>query len=380
MKILMLNYEYPPIGGGGGVISKNIAEGLVALDNEVHVLTSNFNQLPEISKPVADLKIIRLKVKRAKNHQSNPVEMLDWIMKTKNFCKTYLEQHSFDICFSNFVMPGGEVALFLKEKFNLNFVVISHGHDVPWVHSKRLWPLYLLGYTKIKKVLNKAELIFVQTPKMLQNILRFNSSSEQKAVVIPNGFSQSIIKQKSSSKTFTVVFAGRLVNQKSPDILIQSFISFLDSGAAGELLIYGDGPLRKHLQVIVDGSGYGMKIKFSGKVGHSEVIDALHSSDLYVTTSLNEGMSMSMIEAAAVGLPIITTPVSGANQLINEHNGIVVPFNDAEKTATAIQNIYSKWMNGKSLVDQNKLVEIRKKYNWDVICTQYNNQLKLLMK
>ena len=224
MKILMLNYEYPPIGGGGGVISKNIAEGLVALDNEVHVLTSNFNQLPKISKPVVDLKIIRLKVKRTKNHQSNPVEMLDWIMKTKNFCKMYLEQHSFDICFTNFVMPGGEVALFLKEKFNLNFVVISHGHDVPWVHSKRLWPLYLLGYTKIKKVLNKAELIFVQTPKMLQNILRFNSSSEQKAVVIPNGFSQSIIKQKSSSKTFTVLFAGRLVNQKSPDILIQSFI------------------------------------------------------------------------------------------------------------------------------------------------------------
>jgi glycosyltransferase involved in cell wall biosynthesis len=380
MKVLMLNYEYPPIGGGGGVISKNIAEGLVALGNEVHVLTSNFNELPEASVPITGLKVTRLKVKRAKNHQSNPVEMLDWIVRTKIFCKTYLQHHSFDICFTNFVMPGGEVALFLKEKFNLNFVVISHGHDIPWVHSKRLWPLYLLAYTKIKKVLNKADLIFVQTPEMLHNLLKFNPSSEQKAAIIPNGFSKNIINQKSTNKTFTLVFAGRLVNQKRPDILIKSFISFLDSGAEGELLIYGDGPLRKQLQIIIDGSGYKMKIKILGKVEHSEVIDALHSSDLYVTTSLNEGMSMSMIEAAAVGLPIITTPVSGAHQLVNEHNGIVVPFKDTENTAKAIQSIYSKWLNGKNLVDQNKLVEVRKQYNWDVICAQYNNELKQLVK
>ena len=79
----MLNYEYPPIGGGGGVISKHIAEGLAELGHEIHVLTSKFQDTPEVSQPAQNLTVIRLKVNRKTDFKSDPIEMLDWGFKNQ---------------------------------------------------------------------------------------------------------------------------------------------------------------------------------------------------------------------------------------------------------------------------------------------------------
>ena len=70
MKLLVLNYEYPPLGGGAGIISKNIAEGLASLGNEVTVLTTYYEGTEEDSIENG-VHIIRLKSKRKDVFQSN---------------------------------------------------------------------------------------------------------------------------------------------------------------------------------------------------------------------------------------------------------------------------------------------------------------------
>jgi glycosyltransferase involved in cell wall biosynthesis len=81
MKLLILNYEYPPLGGGAGVITQIIAEGFAARGHNITVLTTWFSGEEEDSTR-GNLRIIRLKSKRKVVYKSNPIEMLSW-MKQK---------------------------------------------------------------------------------------------------------------------------------------------------------------------------------------------------------------------------------------------------------------------------------------------------------
>jgi glycogen synthase len=76
MKILVLSYEYPPIGGGGGIICKNISENLARLGNKVTVLTTAFHETSNSSFQIPNLRIFRVPSKRKKAFQSNPAEMI----------------------------------------------------------------------------------------------------------------------------------------------------------------------------------------------------------------------------------------------------------------------------------------------------------------
>ncbi len=189
MKILILNYEYPPIGGGGGAISKSIAQGLTDLGHKTTVITTWIAGEKELLQQSGKPTIIRLKSKRKNNYRSNPVEMLSWIRISKKFGYEYLLSNSFDICFANFALPGGEVGLYIKRKFNLRYVVMSHGHDIPWVRPMdQLFIYHALTYNRIKKICLNSELNFVQSSIMKSNIDRFLADrNNDKNIIIPNG-------------------------------------------------------------------------------------------------------------------------------------------------------------------------------------------------
>ena len=78
MNILILNYEYPPLGGGAGIVTQQLAELLAIQDDKVVVLTTWFSGEPEFHIE-GNLTIIRLRSKRKFTYQSNPLEMLSWM-------------------------------------------------------------------------------------------------------------------------------------------------------------------------------------------------------------------------------------------------------------------------------------------------------------
>jgi len=77
MRLLILNYEYPPLGGGAGVCAQYHALGLEGLGHMVTVITTWFTGERE-QESHGNLTIIRLKSRRKKKYRSNPIEMLSW--------------------------------------------------------------------------------------------------------------------------------------------------------------------------------------------------------------------------------------------------------------------------------------------------------------
>jgi len=133
----------------------------------------------------------------------------------------------------------------------------------------------------------------------------------------------------SINKQNLIVTAARLVPQKRQDLLICCFARFKKEHPDYKLTIFGTGPEKENLIRCAEANNVADAIDFPGTV--KDLWNRIKYAKMFVMTSLFEGMSNSMIEAMCLGLPIISTRVSGAVDLIkNQESGILIDINDSE--------------------------------------------------
>lgn len=174
-----------------------------------------------------------------------------------------------------------------------------------------------------------------------------------------------------------IVSVGRLYPQKNQRMLINAFGMIANDFNDYQLVIYGEGPLREELEKQVG------DMKLEGRVllpGVTEdVAEKMNESKLFCLSSDYEGMSNALIEAICVGLPIITTNVSGAEELIEEgKNGEIVKIGDTNALADAMRRL---------LQDEEKLAEygqanilLAPKFNTTSIVEQWEKTINDVIK
>lgn len=379
MKILVLNYEYPPVGGGAGVISKHISEGLAKHGNDIHVVTVKHGELP---KETIDngVKVTRLSSKRKYLWQSNPREMLSWMRKAKVFLRKHLKTTKYDVCFAHFALPGGEVAYSMNLEFGLPYVIMSHGHDIPWFFPKQMWLYHTVTYFWIRKIVWNAKALFVQSEAMQKNAELFlGNVGKGKVIQIPNGWDAKFYypSDTKNKKPFNLVFPGRLVKQKDPFTLINAMKILSQEIPEISLEIYGDGPLRPALEKFVKGENLSKFVHFHGWVDKSAMRQAYQNAALVVLPSLNEGMSMATLEAMACGAYVVVTDVSRNTLLVDEGvNGNIVPMQNVNQLVETIRQYYNeKYLQGYT-VPLDTIKQLDAIYAWDAVVQQYNKMLR----
>ncbi len=131
---------------------------------------------------------------------------------------------------------------------------------------------------------------------------------------------------------------ARLVKVKNHQLLIDSMKIVLQTIPEAKLLIVGDGPLRRELEEYARSLGISDNVVFWGETEY--VHDLLKIIDVFVLSSLNEGISVTILEAMALGKPVVATRVGGNPEIIiNKETGILVESNDTEAMAEAIVSI-----------------------------------------
>ena len=105
--------------------------------------------------------------------------------------------------------------------------------------------------------------------------------------------------------TVTGIFVGRMGKEKSVDVLLGYWARFFRGDAAKRLLIVGDGPELENLEDEAKRLGIHSQVTFTGSVEHTHIAKYYAVCDFYVTASLSEMMSISMLEGAASGLPVV---------------------------------------------------------------------------
>lgn len=383
MNILILNYEYPPLGGGAGVITQHISAGLARLGHNVTVVTTWFSGLEEFEKN-ENLTIIRLKSKRKYIYRSNVFEMLSWITECKRFIPTYISENSFDLCFANFAIPGGYVASYLKNKLQLPYVIISHGHDIPWFCKKEMFWYHVLLYRVIKNICKKSALNFVQTDEMKTNIDRFlGEKLQNKNIIIPNGCDTKMFYPdlNRNSSEFKIIFSGRLVKQKDPFTFLNALKILSIKNVPFIANIFGDGSLRKDMEKFVIKNRLSDKVCFLGWLTKNELAEAYRNSHVFVQSSVHEGMSIATMEALASGVFVICTPVGMNKKLVKaSKTGELFNFSDSEDLAAKLKSYYKNhFINGLN-INTEELNEFRGFYDWDNTISKYESYLIPLIK
>ena len=137
MDILVLNYEYPPLGGGAAPVCRDLAEGMAKEGHRITVVTMGFSGLPEYEMHDG-MEIYRLNCLRQKEHSCMPWEQCSYILAAKRFLKLHLKTHRYDACHTHFVIPTGQIALWVKEKFDIPYIITAHGSDVEG-HNDKLY-------------------------------------------------------------------------------------------------------------------------------------------------------------------------------------------------------------------------------------------------
>jgi len=142
--------------------------------------------------------------------------------------------------------------------------------------------------------------------------------------------------------TWIVGSVGRLAPVKDFGTAIEALALIGQRGIEAHLLLVGDGPEREILLAKAEAAGVAAKIHFAGQ--QNEVGSYLAAMDLYVNSSLSEGMSLSILEAMASGLPLVVTDVGENAALVAGGEapcGVVVPPGAAAPMADAIQRLLS---------------------------------------
>ncbi len=134
-----------------------------------------------------------------------------------------------------------------------------------------------------------------------------------------------------------LVTTGAIIWRKGYEYLLLALRQALDAGQSVELALVGDGPERNRLLYAIDDLALRDAVRLMGKVRPEEVLRVLQYSDLFVLSSLSEGISNAVLEAMACGLPVVTTDSGGMNEAVTDGvEGLVVPVRDPVAMARAL--------------------------------------------
>jgi sugar transferase (PEP-CTERM/EpsH1 system associated) len=166
---------------------------------------------------------------------------------------------------------------------------------------------------------------------------------------------------------------GRLAVVKDQRTLILAFAKIVgahpDLSARARLVIVGDGALRCDLEDLANAIGIASAIWFAGD--RDDVADLMRVFDVFVLPSLGEGISNTILEAMATGLPVVATRVGGNPELVSEGiTGSLVPRGDVERVASAVFELLAD-AGRRACWGRAARMEVERRFSWDRCVDQY---------
>lgn len=185
----------------------------------------------------------------------------------------------------------------------------------------------------------------------------FSKHIVEKSVVICNPLTSNLLEKYNGERDGRIVNYCRLSPQKNLDLLIDAFYDIYEEFPQSSVHIFGNGPEKEHLERKIVSMNLQEKVYLHDFSTH--IHEDIYNASLFVSSSDYEGISNSMLEAIALGIPTICTncPAGGAGETITDGvNGLLVPVNDRIAMAQAMRKVLSNPNLAKSLSDNGYLL------------------------
>lgn len=291
--ILVLNYEFPPLGWWASPVSYELSKGYVDLGYNVDVITMWFKDLPEFEN-IDGINVYRVKCLRTKKQVCHPWEQLTYLYSWYKKVKELLKKKKYDICHCHFIIPTWVLALKLKKEFNIPYIITAHGSDVLW-HNPRFALLYKFLKKPWNNILENSKKIISPSKYLKGNIEKINPKIKDKIEVIPNWIEKGKFKPLEKDKYILTV--SRLQSSKWVQDLIEA-IKDIDL-SEWKVKIVWEWPYKEILEKKVKDYKLDDKVEFLGWVDNkSDYMKELYwKASIFCQPSFFENSSIVLLEA-----------------------------------------------------------------------------------
>lgn len=367
MKILMLNYEYPPLGGGAAPVTQSLSEELVLQGHEVDVVTMGYNDLPH-EEIINGVHIYRVPCLRKRVEVCTFSEMLSFCISAYRFLPELLEKKQYDINHTHFIIPTGLVSSFFYKR--LPFIITSHGSDVPGYNPDRFKLHHLLLKPFSAIIIDRA--CSLTTPSQyLKGEIEKNYGG-QNVTVIPYGIYDKISPDKPKKRKILTV--SRFFERKGIQYVIEAMKYINDF----EYVICGDGPYRMELEKQIEKLNVGDRVRITGFLKGDELREEYESAAIFILPSVADNFPVVLMEAMSAGCAVITSNTTGCAEVVGE-TGLLVPPEDTDAIrAQLIKLIEDRDLCRKLGIMARKRVE--QEFTWDPVARKYVSLYKKVLE
>ena len=361
MKILFLNYEFPPIGGGASPVSLEIAKGYASRGHHVDVVTMSYRGLPD-SEVIEGVNVYRVKSLRSRVEICHPWEQLTYLISAWRFLSRRLATIRYDINHTHFIIPTGVLALWLKKKYGIPYVLTSHGSDVLG-QNKRFAMLYPFLKIPWLSIVRNAKCVTAPSEYQMQRIRDITRDGKFK--IIANGLDLTRFKPMNKKKTILVV--SRLFQNKGIQDILDA-LSGMDLDG-WRVNIVGDGPYREELMEKARANGLTDRVRFLGWIDNdsAEMKELYGTSRIFISASYFESFGLSVLEAVSAGCYPLVSDIGGHRFIIHDDR-----FFFQKENIEDLRKKLSRLL-GHAIADNNINI---KRFSWSNVIKDYISMLE----
>ncbi len=364
MKVLVLCYEYPPIGGGGGNVAKAVAEQLVARGHEVRVQTAALGWR-STRETIGGVEVYRTASLRSVPDTCTVPEMGLYILTSFRATMRHLREWKPDVIHAHFAVPTGLLAWAVHRLTGVPYVLTAHLGDVPGGVPDQTDKMFRRIAPLARRIWRDAAAA-TAVSSFVKELAETAYGREVRRIVNGIDLSDSPLDATPPHRPCQLVFIGRLNPQKNPVFFIDALAQI--RGLPWTLTFIGDGPLMGEVKAAITRHRLEDRIALTGWLAPAQVHAFLTSGDILCMPSVSEGLPIVGIEALKFGLAIVASDIPGLRDVIDHGvNGFRVPVGDLEAFAKKLRRL----LENESVLSAMKRASWEKARRFDLSCVAH---------
>jgi glycosyltransferase involved in cell wall biosynthesis len=341
MRLLMLNNEFPPLGGGTGTVNRAMLERFALVPGlQIDLVTSGLGSRSEEEFFSDRIKLYKVPVRNKNIHHSSNRELVEYLIRGLRLALKLHRTENYDLCFAWSAVPAGAIAFILRRIVGLRYLVRVCGPDIPGF-ERRYQTIYFLITGLIRRIWRDAESLIAKSDHEIEMIHAVDPTVN--CTLIPNGVDINAFKPLplvADNGPLKLLCVGRLIERKGQHHLIDAVKQLTYEGIDVELDLVGTGDARSANEAQAARLGLSDRVHFRGYVSREKIAEHYAAADVFVLPSYNEGMSVALLEAMASGLAVVVTATGDTPELIEpEINGLVFDWSDVESLTAHLRRL-----------------------------------------
>jgi glycosyltransferase involved in cell wall biosynthesis len=370
MKILLINYEYPPFGGGAGNATQEIGRALAKMGYAVTALIGGKGDL--YTDPDG-IRVLPVGSSRKHFSQASFKEMFSFLLRGV-FWALGSRSRDFDLTIVFFALPCGPIATFLNKRWHVPYIVSLRGGDVPGL-VPAIKSLHRFLAPLRRWVGKNAKAVVANSPSLAELA---QAADPVSVTVIPNGVdtqyyrpSDNNIEVKAAPAPLRLLLVGRFHRQKLIPETIRWLAQVKSQGIDFLVTIVGDGPERDAVKATIEEVDMAEFIFLKGWLGKDELIKQYQQADCYLNLSSYEGMPNSVLEAMACALPVIASDIP-PHRLLVEHQvtGYLVDLDRSQSLIDQLTELATDRRQGRVMGEAGRQLVLAG-HSWTAVANSY---------